>query len=800
MKLIQNVNILLFLGVLLTVNPSCTVVKQYPKDKPFLFENTVNIKGDVPKDKKPDYTADLMTQLEDSAKVNENTELPWPNAPWVIPVNVIKRPPVFDSVAAVQSTVNMRNYMVSKGYRQAFVSFDSSLKVSDDQQRVKVNYTVDAGKLYTIDSIAFVFPDSNLNALVKSNEDKTLLKKGEPFDYDLVDQELNRLINIFKNNGFYRITRDEVVVEADSSFAELIDPTIDPFEYIRRLAEIEARRKDNPMVDLYVRQVRSKDTSRLKQYKIGEFTVIPDSPPDIDELTFFDTVQTFLNGYRIVSFSNTFKPEFVAKQIALKPGELFKLNDFIRTQSNFNRLGAWQSQNFIPARVDDSTGTIDFILRLIPAKKQFFSVDLEGSSVLNTSQLVLVGSGRIGLAVNFRLRNRNIGKRAIQLENTIRTGIEFNDFSQILSGEITLGNRLTIPWLMTPFSEGFEKKFQSAKTIVTADISLIDRFQYYRLRTFNTFFGYEWKPKNNVTWQFKPLNVELTWIDTDSLFEAAIAQNPLLVYAYNNGLIVGTNIAYVRSFNKPGSRNVNTLRLFAEESGVLLGALVPNLTQDGKIFSDLFRFIKVDVDFRHYKNWKKSSFVFRAFAGIGFAFPTKNTNRTGEVRLPFFKSYFAGGPNSMRGWQIRKLGIGSSILLDTIAQGSFNDKYADVQLETNLEYRFNMFRLFGFWFRGAVFTDIGNIWFRNDLNGVFPGAELQLNKLYKDLAVSSGAGIRMDFSYFLLRFDWGFPIKDPRYGPDKASSTGFYSNSKYGWFVDGVWNKPTFQFAIGYPF
>jgi outer membrane protein insertion porin family len=230
-----------------------------------------------------------------------------------------------------------------------------------------------------------------------------------------------------------------------------------------------------------------------------------------------------------------------------------------------------------------------------------------------------------------------------------------------------------------------------------------------------------------------------------------------------------------------------------------LGALAPGLTQNGKIFSDLFRFIKLDLDFRHYRNWKKSSFIFRAFAGIGFAFPTKNVDRQGEVTLPFFKSYFSGGPNSMRGWQIRKLGIGSNIFLDTLAGGSFNDKYADVQLETNLEYRFNMFRLFGFWFRGAVFTDIGNIWFRNDVNGNFPGAELQLNKFYKDLAVASGAGVRMDFTYFLLRFDWGFPLKDPRYGPDKGS-TKFYSTSKYGWFVDGVWNKPTFQFAIGYPF
>jgi len=320
----------------------------------------------------------------------------------------------------------MKNLLVSKGYRQASVTYDSSLKVVDKQQRVKVNYQVDAGKMYTIDSVAYVFPDSNLHKIVQENMGKSYLKKGEPFDYDLMDLELNRIINLFKNKGYYRITRDEIIIEADSSYSELIDPTIDPFEYIRRLAEIQAQRKDKPMVDVFVRQLPAKDTSRLSPYTVGDFTVLPDSPPELESLNAYDTVQTFLEGYKIISYNNTFQPRFIIKQIELKPGKLYSQEDFIRTQANFNRLGAWQNQNFI-TRVDDSSKTISYLLRLVPAKKQFFSVDLEGSSVLNSSQLSLVGTGRIGAAVNFRLRNRNIGKRAIQLENTVRTGIEFND-------------------------------------------------------------------------------------------------------------------------------------------------------------------------------------------------------------------------------------------------------------------------------------------------------------------------------------------------------------------------------------
>jgi outer membrane protein assembly factor BamA len=157
----------------------------------------------------------------------------------------------------------------------------------------------------------------------------------------------------------------------------------------------------------------------------------------------------------------------------------------------------------------------------------------------------------------------------------------------------------------------------------------------------------------------------------------------------------------------------------------------------------------------------------------------------------------------MRGWQIRKLGVGSNITFDTTLDGRLNDKYADVQLEANLEYRFRMFQFFGFWMRGAVFTDIGNIWFRNDLSGQLPRSGFDPSRILKDIAIASGFGMRADFSYFLLRFDLGFPLKDPRYGPHNtgnAKAEGFYSPRNDGWFVPDLWRKPVFQFAIGYPF
>jgi outer membrane protein assembly factor BamA len=796
--------ILSVLSVVALFSCRVTVVKHSTPGKPFFFENTININGDPEKTDKATLKSRLEGQIEDSASAKTASKLPWPKFPFVVPVPVLDRPLRYDSTAVAQTAVNMRNLMNSLGYRRSSVTYDSSLSIVKGQNRVKVRYTVTPGKLYRIDTVAYQFidsslgmTDSTLQKLAWAARNDALIRKGDPFDYNSVDQELNRIITVFQNNGYYKFTRDEIFADADSSYIELIDPTLDPFQYVRRLAEVESKKKD-PKVDLYIRLRPPKDSTRFTQYRVGRFTVIPDLPED-GRLNGRDTSVEWRRGIRVVSFEHTFDPDFIARNVDLKPGALHTLNDYSQTLNNFNKLGVWQNIN-LTSKVVDSLKQVNYLMQLIPSKRQYFSVDLEGSSLLNAAQLSQVGSGKVGLAFNFTLKNRNIGRKAIQLENNLRTGIEFNDFSKILSTEFTLTNRLSIPWIVMPVNEAFKKKFRNGRTIVSADLSLIDRFQYYKLQTINLFMGYEWKPKNNVTVQFKPLNLEYTRVNPDLLFYQSIKDFPLLAYTYNNGLIIGMNGSYNATFNPVNARHVNMLRIYAEESGLVSGALFKNLTATGKIMENLFRFVKMDVDYRHYINFKHGTFVFRGFAGAGFAFET--ASKKGQVTLPFFKSYFSGGPLSMRGWQLRKVGIGSNLFYDTVLNGKFSDKYADVKLEANAEYRFNMFQLFGWWLRGAAFMDAGNIWFRNTLGGSLPKADLTLGRVYKDLAVDVGLGARIDIKYFLLRFDFGFPIKDPRYGPDNTApgTERFYSSSTYGWFVKDVWNKPTFQFAIGYPF
>jgi outer membrane protein assembly factor BamA len=773
----------------------CTVIKHYPTDKPFFFENSIKINGSLSKQEKIDIKNRLFSQIEDSAQIKVASKIPWPSFPWLIPSQVMDSPAVYNKQQVLQSVQNMTNSMSSIGYRRSSILLETDTILKKNQQRVKTSYVVESGPLYKVDSIVYNFEDTALNSIVKESTLKSIIYKGKAFDYFSIDQEINRLIELFQNNGYYKISKEDIIAEVDTNYVELLDPMLDAIEYARALAQVMLKR-DKPEVDLIFRMRKNIDSNHYYQYRVGQFVVYP----DIIETDTLDEVKSDSSFIIIKSLHNTFNSSFIKDQVLLEPGELYKRENYSKTLNNFNKLGAWQNIN-LSSEPDDEKRLLNYILQLQPAKRQFFGIDMEGSSVINNSQLIQVGSGRVGIATNFTLRNRNIGKRAIQLENNLRTGVEFNNFKKLLSGEITLTNRVTFPWLVAPVGKKIKSYFQQARTIASADISYINRFKFFQLNTFNTFLGYEWKRNPNTTWQFRPLNLEYTQFRADSLFLESIKNFPLLNYTYNNGLLIGMNVMYNRNLTPSSTKHLSLLKIYAEESGLTTGAVFYGLTKNGKVLSDLYRFFKIDAEFKHIINSKKNSLHFRAFAGAGFALTTGS--RKGQVTLPFFKSYIAGGPNSMRGWSIRKLGIGSNIFYDTVAAGTFNDKYADVKLEGNIEYRFDLFQFYGFWMRGALFTDVGNIWFKNDLDGTLKNAGLKLKNLGRDLAVASGFGARVDFNYFLLRFDLGFPVKDPRYGPLNTGNPNilrYYSTRDGGWFVNNVWNKPTFQFALGYPF
>jgi outer membrane protein assembly factor BamA len=267
---------------------------------------------------------------------------------------------------------------------------------------------------------------------------------------------------------------------------------------------------------------------------------------------------------------------------------------------------------------------------------------------------------------------------------------------------------------------------------------------------------------------------------SDSVFLDSISSTPL-GYSFEDHLV--NVIRYGFELNRQAigkSRNFIFTRFTIETAGNLI--YVANSlfrSGDSTVFNvPYFQFLRSDVDFRYYNVIdKQNTFVYRLFVGAGYPYGN-------STALPYEKKYFSGGPNSIRAWNTRDLGPGSFVDKDTTRNSVFYypNKNGDIKLEANIEYRFKVF-----WkMEGAIFADMGNVWeVHADENK--PGANFKWNRFYKEIAVGTGIGARFDFSFLLLRLDFGIKVRDPA----------------YGWipvFENFTLHDLHFKFGIGYPF
>jgi outer membrane protein assembly factor BamA len=187
------------------------------------------------------------------------------------------------------------------------------------------------------------------------------------------------------------------------------------------------------------------------------------------------------------------------------------------------------------------------------------------------------------------------------------------------------------------------------------------------------------------------------------------------------------------------------------------------------------QFVKFTSDLRYYRNGYNKSLVIRLYAGIGLSYGN-------SIALPYVEQFFSGGAYSVRGWTARYLGPGSYYEEDL---SGYIDQSGDIKLENNIEFRFDMSKML----KGALFIDVGNIWLVNE-DPNRPGADFNFDTFYDQLAVSTGFGIRFDFNFFVLRTDFGIPLRYP-----------YPINNEYWLLGTGnIFSSTNFHLAIGYPF
>lgn len=754
----------------ITTITSCTVPRRYQKEKPFVFKSDISIiNTDLSTSEKQQLKQGLLNQMDDSLKVRK-----------VLAVRLIppffyyrlSRPAAFDTLFIGRSKTFMNALLNSQGYFYSTIADTFNIDTVKNQQRATVEFFVNPGRALRYDSIGYELQTQELQQLAMENRSGSLIKKHDPYSIQNISNELDRLLTIYRDHGYYKITKEDLYAEHDTVVAALIDPGLDPFEQFELLDSL-SRKTREPTINVVFKQKVPKDSSHLYKYTWGKINVYPDKEVlEEGSLPVYDTVT--INGITVFPASPRFKIPFIVRNVTIRPGNLYRQEDYFKTINTFTNLGAWQQVDINLFERSDSSRLLDADILLYPAKKQSLNIDFETSR--NASDLVTTGS-LFGIGLNVGVRNRNGFRESISTSSSIRFGIELGT-NIIQTMQVSFNHNIFVPRFLVPFKIRGEKNLITPRTILNFNTAYTNRRQYFEVRSGNISWGYDWA-KNNTSWQYIPLNFEYTTVHKEQKWIDLEKDIPSLAQAFNDGLIISQVLSYTTGRIK--EKTTNFFRTRVEESGAIFG-LIKNL-DEGK----LRRFLKVDLEFKYFINRTKSTWAFRAFGGYGLVYGKSGDKP--EYNLPFFKAYFGGGPYSMRAWGVRRLGLGSSIAFDTARV--ITDRFGDMKLEGNVEYRFDVGRIFGIKVKSALFADLGNIWgksFDKEQNRI-DSAEFKLSRLYTDIAIGAGTSLRFDFDFFLIRLDWAYQIKNP-----------VFALENNGWFHDLQLKSGQFQLGIGYPF
>lgn len=689
-------------------------------------------------------------------------------------------PVILDTTLVTQSVSELERFFINKGYTNAEVS--ASLDTSKHKKAV-VTYNIVSNTPYRIHEYSMELSDPKIDSIARlkppprsvfasafrtySDDYTSLIKDSALFDRDVLDKERQRITALLRRRGYYAFNRDYLSYIADSSFNRNIvdlDMLLKPYRL---------QMPDGNVVDTLHRQYYIKDVSIVTDY----------DPLTLEEnnTTVYDTVRT--GNIHILYGKNgkSIRPGVLRKSTYITPGRLYNERTVEQTYSSFATLRALRNVNIRFSEVEENdTMKLNCTILTSPAKLQGFGVDVEGTN----------SAGDFGFASSLNYQHRNLFKGSEVFSAKVRGAYE------ALSGSQSEGNNfwefgteasILFPRFLFPFlHDDFRRKIR-ATTELKLSYSIQTRPEFKRA-ILSAGWNYIWQDRSNMQARhvFKLLDIDYVHLPKISQsFKDSLPESTLL-YNFTDQFIVGTGYTYSFNNYNPQNRlrNTHSMRLSFEMAGNLLYGFsrLTKADKDDEGRYQLFginyaQFIKGDVDFS--KSIVLDSRNKLAFhVGVGVGYPYGNS----KMSLPFERSYFSGGANSVRGWSVRSLGPGS-MPADSVK--SFAQQVGDIRLDLNLEYRTKLF-----WkFEMAAFIDAGNIWtFHKDESR--PNGNFDFSRFYKEIAASYGLGLRLDFDFFLVRFDTGMKAYNPQ-------QTG---KKKWAILHPNFKDNFAWHFAVGYPF
>ena len=673
-----------------------------------------------------------------------------------------KKPVVYDTLQAQLSCRDLLTAMQNQGFLHAGVTLQTTIhgqektdsiaeKSRKKAPKLDVTYLLHPGEPFRIGKVEYDIEDKNIQQIMQlDNPENQKLKPGMRFTVDALDAERKRIANRLLDDGYFRFNKDFIQFSADTIAGQKdIAVTLNLLKY---KANSNAPETDHPRYEIRNISYLSNDSDRIH-----------------------------------------LRHRVLLNATALEEGKPYSASALQRTYNNFARLQAVKYTNIrfsevvddkidsIPDNTSDSTMNrlLDCHIQISTNKPSTISFQPEGTNT----------AGDLGAAASLTYTNRNLFRGSEQLSIQLRgayeaiTGLE--GYQDQNYQEYSVEGKVVFPRFMAPFLSSSFRKRQTANSELSVSWDLQNRPEFHR-RVFSTAWRYRWtEPRHHLAWRFDLLDlnyVYMPWISETfkrDYLDDVDNRNAILRYNYEDLFIMkmGFGLTY--------SDGVDAIRLNVESAGNLLSGFSKTLgfkinAQGQRTFLNIAyaQYAKLDFDYTHLIRFDDRN-ALALHADLGVAYPYGNS-----TVLPFEKRYFSGGANSVRGWGVRELGPGGYKGND--GRIDFINQTGDLKFDLNAEYRTSLF-----WkFEGALFVDAGNIWtLRNYADQ--PNGQFKIDKFYKQIAAAYGMGIRLNFDYFILRFDMGM----------KAINPAYESGDEHWAIIHPKLSRDfAFHFAVGLPF
>lgn len=638
---------------------------------------------------------------------------------------------------------------------------DYQVLTQRNPKKAKIEYKVNMGHLFTIDSLRYMSFQHNADSLIDSTKTEALIRKGSAFDVSTLEGERMRIVKLLRNNGFYFYQPSYASYLADT--ITVPGKVLLKFQQAANIPEM-AKRKwyiGKIEIDLHKQFMEQLHDSTKRRYLTVRY-----------------------NGRR-----TPLRTSVILNSLKLHPRQLYRHSDHEESMVQLAGSGIFSMVdfNFSPRDTTGLNDTLDLKLNCVFDKPYDFYI--EGNMTGKTNN-------RFGPGVVIGFVKRNAFRGGELLELNLRGNYEWQTAhrsegtsSRFNSYEYGFDASLHFPRLIIPFVNTFRERldrrfrrnhyFSTPTTLLKVSSDIISRANFFKRHVVSGEWSYNIQPSPTRRHQFSPLIFSYEYMRSSThSFDSIMKANPYLYYTMRNRFV--PKMQYTFTYTSPSShRSPIWWQTTICEAGNLLslGYMAAGNKwgdKDKRLFGNPYaQFVKLETDF--VKTWRlseHSSLVAHLNAGAIWTYG----NSSGA---PYSEQFHVGGANSIRAYTVRYIGPGSYHDPNG-ANISYLDQVGDIRLLANLEYRP---RLFGNLY-GALFLDAGNVWEMHQTNR--EGGKFRLKNLPKEMALGTGVGLRYDLDFLVVRVDWGVGLHVPY-------KSGFYN---VGSFKD----SQSLHFAIGYPF